>query len=157
MLTDHQWSPVTFILGQFHKRFFNHRSTKICLNVTHLNFHPNFSGVNELSVLFHSLFCYSLQMSHYVYLAVCACVASMLVMTSEGVMFAPIQNRGPIYKRGRDCYNVCLKDCNVLKDINLSYCVSQCRQHMVSHSSEPFQALFHCFDPNAFVDSVYFK
>ena len=26
MLTDHQWSPVTFILGQFHKRCLNHRS-----------------------------------------------------------------------------------------------------------------------------------
>ena len=28
MLTDHQWSPVTFILGQFHKRCLNHQSLK---------------------------------------------------------------------------------------------------------------------------------
>ena len=26
MLTDHQWSPATFILGQFHKRYLNHQS-----------------------------------------------------------------------------------------------------------------------------------
>ena len=28
MLTDHQWSPVTFIVGQFHKRCLNHQSLK---------------------------------------------------------------------------------------------------------------------------------
>ena len=28
MLTDHQWSPVTFILGQFHKRCLTHQSLK---------------------------------------------------------------------------------------------------------------------------------
>ena len=28
MLTDHQWSPVTFIFGQFHKRCLNHHSLK---------------------------------------------------------------------------------------------------------------------------------
>ena len=28
VLTDHQWSPVTFILGQFHKRCLNHQSLK---------------------------------------------------------------------------------------------------------------------------------
>ena len=28
MLTHHQWSPVTFILGQFHKRCLNHQSLK---------------------------------------------------------------------------------------------------------------------------------
>ena len=28
MLTDHQWSPVTFILGQFHKGCHNHQSLK---------------------------------------------------------------------------------------------------------------------------------
>ena len=28
MFTDHQWSPVTFILGQFHMRCFNHQSLK---------------------------------------------------------------------------------------------------------------------------------
>ena len=28
MLTGHQWSPVTFILGQFHKRWLNHQSLK---------------------------------------------------------------------------------------------------------------------------------
>ena len=28
MLTDHQWSPVTFILGQIHKRCLNHQSLK---------------------------------------------------------------------------------------------------------------------------------
>ena len=27
-LTDHQWNPVTFILGQFHKRCLNHQSLK---------------------------------------------------------------------------------------------------------------------------------
>ena len=28
MLTDHQWSPATFALGQFHKRCLNHQSLK---------------------------------------------------------------------------------------------------------------------------------
>ena len=28
MLTDHQLSPVTFLLGQFHKRFLNQQSLK---------------------------------------------------------------------------------------------------------------------------------
>ena len=28
MLTDHQWSPVKFISGQFHKRCLNHQSLK---------------------------------------------------------------------------------------------------------------------------------
>ena len=50
MLTDHQWSPVTFILGQFHKRCYNHQSlTKICLKITYLKFHSNFPGANELT------------------------------------------------------------------------------------------------------------
>ena len=35
MLTDHQWSPVTFILGLFHNRCLNHQ------------FHSNFPGTNE--------------------------------------------------------------------------------------------------------------
>ena len=28
MLTDHQWSPMTFIFGQFHKKCLNHESLK---------------------------------------------------------------------------------------------------------------------------------
>ena len=32
MLTDHQWSPVTFISGQFHKRCLNHQSLKTVSN-----------------------------------------------------------------------------------------------------------------------------
>ena len=47
MLTDHQWSPVTFILGQFHKRCLNHQSLKSVLKL-HLKFHSNFPGANEL-------------------------------------------------------------------------------------------------------------
>ena len=42
MLTDHQWSQLTFILGQFHKRCLN------CLKITYLKFHSNFPGANEL-------------------------------------------------------------------------------------------------------------
>ena len=45
MLTDHQWSPMTFILGQFHKKCLNHKSLK---SVTYLIFHSNFPGANEL-------------------------------------------------------------------------------------------------------------
>ena len=40
MLADHQWSPVTSVLWQFHK---------ICLKITHLKFHSNFPGTNELT------------------------------------------------------------------------------------------------------------
>ena len=43
MLTDHQWNPVTFMLGQFHKRCINHQSLtsiwKSCLK-----FHSNLLG-----------------------------------------------------------------------------------------------------------------
>ena len=46
MLTDHQWSPVSFILGQFHKRCLKHQSQKICLKMTCLKFHSNFPGAN---------------------------------------------------------------------------------------------------------------
>ena len=42
MLTDHQWSSVTFIIGQFHKRCLNYQSLKC------LKFHSNFPGSNEL-------------------------------------------------------------------------------------------------------------
>ena len=49
LLTDHQWSPLTFILGQFHKRCLNHQSLKIRLKITYLKFHSNFPGANELS------------------------------------------------------------------------------------------------------------
>ena len=41
MLTDHQWSPVTSILGP--------SVNKICLKITCLKFHSNFPGDNELS------------------------------------------------------------------------------------------------------------
>ena len=33
MLTDHQWGPVTFILGQFQKRCLNHQSLKSIWNL----------------------------------------------------------------------------------------------------------------------------
>ena len=34
MLTDHQLSPVTFILGQFHEKCLNHQSLKSFLKIT---------------------------------------------------------------------------------------------------------------------------
>ena len=40
MLTDHQWSPVTFILGQFHKRCLKRTAiTKIRLKMTYIKSH----------------------------------------------------------------------------------------------------------------------
>ena len=42
MLTDHQWNPVTFILGQFHKRCLNNQSLNFPLKITYLKFHSNF-------------------------------------------------------------------------------------------------------------------
>ena len=38
MLTDHQWSPVTVILGQFHKRWLNHQSQTSILKSCFENF-----------------------------------------------------------------------------------------------------------------------
>ena len=38
MLTDHQWSSVTFISGQFHKRCLNHQSLKSILKLHIWNF-----------------------------------------------------------------------------------------------------------------------
>ena len=41
MLSDHQWSPVTFILGQFHKRCPNHQSLKSVWKLHAQNFIQN--------------------------------------------------------------------------------------------------------------------
>ena len=38
MLTDHQWSPVTLILGQFRKRCLNHQSLKCIWKLHKLSF-----------------------------------------------------------------------------------------------------------------------
>ena len=38
MLTDRQWSPGTFILGQFHKRCLNHQSLKSVWKLPTQNF-----------------------------------------------------------------------------------------------------------------------
>ena len=48
MSTDHRWSAVTFILGQFHMRLPQPSITKICLKITCLKFHSNFPRANEL-------------------------------------------------------------------------------------------------------------
>ena len=48
MLTDHQWSPMTFILEQFHKRCLNHQSLKSIWKLHILKFHSNFPWVNSL-------------------------------------------------------------------------------------------------------------
>ena len=48
MLTDHQWSPMTFILGQFHKRCLNHQWLKSVWKLHVLKFNSNFPGANEL-------------------------------------------------------------------------------------------------------------
>ena len=53
MLTDHQWSPVTFILGQFHKRCLNHQSLKSVWKLR-LKFHSNFPGANELKSCYYT-------------------------------------------------------------------------------------------------------
>ena len=51
MLTDHKWSPMTFILGQFHKRCLSQPSiTKIYFKITYKKFHSNFPGANELRI-----------------------------------------------------------------------------------------------------------
>ena len=49
MLTDHQWSPATFILGQFHKRCLNHQLLKSVWKLHVLRFHSHFPGANELN------------------------------------------------------------------------------------------------------------
>ena len=51
MLTDHQWSPVTFILEKFLKRCLNHQSLNLFENDICLKFHSNFSWTNELPVV----------------------------------------------------------------------------------------------------------
>ena len=55
VLTGHQWSPATFILGQFHKRYLNHQSIKSLLKMTYLKFHLNFPGANELNRVFEGI------------------------------------------------------------------------------------------------------
>ena len=46
ILTDHQWNPVTFILGQFHKRCLNHQSLK-SVKITCLKCRSNLPEANE--------------------------------------------------------------------------------------------------------------
>ena len=48
MLTDHQWSRVTFILGQF-REMLQPSVTKILLKITYLKLHSHFPGANELN------------------------------------------------------------------------------------------------------------
>ena len=49
MLTDHQWCPVTFIFGKFHKRCLKHQSLRSVWKLHVWKFHLNFPGVNELT------------------------------------------------------------------------------------------------------------
>ena len=49
MLTDHQWSPVTFIIIMaISQEMPQPSTTKIHLKITHLKYHSNFPGANEL-------------------------------------------------------------------------------------------------------------
>ena len=45
----HQWSPMTFILGKFHKRCLNHQSLKSIWKITYLKFYSNVPGINVLT------------------------------------------------------------------------------------------------------------
>ena len=54
ILTDHQWSPVTFILGHFSQEMPQPSITKFDLKITYLIFHSNFPGANELRYKQHS-------------------------------------------------------------------------------------------------------
>ena len=48
MSTDNQLGPVTFISGQFHKKYLNHQSQKWVWIPIYLKFHLNLPGANEL-------------------------------------------------------------------------------------------------------------
>ena len=49
LLTDHQWNPAPFLLGQFHKRYLNQIQLNwIPFESECLKFHSNFPGANEL-------------------------------------------------------------------------------------------------------------
>ena len=62
MLTDHQWSPSDIHIRAISQEMDQPSSTKICLKITHLTFHSNFPGANELKafekVLFTRFFSY---------------------------------------------------------------------------------------------------
>ena len=51
MLTNHQWSPVTFISRQFHKRCLSHHSLKSIWKLHIKKFNSNFPGANELNTI----------------------------------------------------------------------------------------------------------
>ena len=57
MLTDQQWSPVTFILRQFHKRCLNQQSLKSIWK-WHLKVNSNFPEANELMHPVHAWLCF---------------------------------------------------------------------------------------------------
>ena len=49
MLTDHQWTPVTFHIRAISQQMLQPSITKICLKIACLKFRLNFPGANELS------------------------------------------------------------------------------------------------------------
>ena len=83
MLTDHQLSPVTFILGQFHKRFLNQELLKIHLKITYLKFHSNFPGANELITYSVTWPCSTVLMLLKMVMEYCQCADDIPSVTAD--------------------------------------------------------------------------
>ena len=58
VLTDHQRSPVTFILRAISQEIPQPSITKIHLKMTYLKFHLSFPGANELKAYFTDAYMY---------------------------------------------------------------------------------------------------
>ena len=62
MLTDHQWSPVTFILRQFHKRCLNHQSLKFVWTNSRVG--SNLNSPHKGPVIWKVFLCYGSSYHH---------------------------------------------------------------------------------------------
>ena len=56
MLTSHQLSPLTFIYGQFHKRYLSHESLKLVWKVLIKKFIKILPRANELNLKIHNFY-----------------------------------------------------------------------------------------------------
>ena len=68
MLTDHQWSPMTFILGQFNKKYLNYQSLKSENYMSKISFKLPWGQWAENSpISTHLILAYSLESLQHVH------------------------------------------------------------------------------------------
>ena len=102
MMTDRQWNPVTFILGQFHKRCLNHQSLISFWKLHNLNFIQHYTDVmmttmayqiTSLTVVYSTVYSDADQRKHQS----SASLAFLCVGNSPGPVNSP--HKGPVMRK----------------------------------------------------------